>query len=134
MSSCGLTTRIERIPSGPYTNLLLLRAVLARAADLHVRNAVVTEACSLAAAYAALAATNHDLVILDVRLPDGDGLDVARLVRDRDHTRRPMILILSASVLAAERETALALGRRSVSRQGVPPGCPPGGVRRADLS
>jgi CheY-like chemotaxis protein len=110
MSSCGLTTRIERIPSGPYTNLLLLRAVLARAADLHVRNAVVTEARSLAAAYAALAATNHDLVILDVRLPDGDGLDVARLVRDRDPTRRPRILILSASVLAGERETALASG------------------------
>lgn len=109
-------------PSGPRTlarmlvveddptNLLLLRAVLARAGDPRVRDAVVVEARSLGAAYGALAAADYDLVLLDIRLPDGDGLDIARLLRERAGPGRPKVLILSASVLPAERQAALAAG------------------------
>ena len=92
------------------TNLLLLRAVLARAPDPSIRAALVVEARSLGAAYGALAGADYDLVLLDIRLPDGDGLEVARLLRDRAGSGRPKVLILSASVLPADREAALAAG------------------------
>lgn len=102
-------TRILVVEDDP-TNLLLLRAVLARAAGARLRSAEVTEARSLVAAYDAVAAGDHDLIILDVRLPDGNGLDLARAIRAREPARRPKILILSASVRAAERDLALAAG------------------------
>ena len=92
------------------TNLLLLRAVLARAADPRLQAAHVVEARTLTEAYAAVARLDYDLIILDVRLPDGNGLDLARLIRARGTPRRTRVLILSASVLPAERARALAAG------------------------
>ena len=72
--------------------------------------AVITEANTLRAAYEAVAARDHDLIILDVRLPDGNGLDLARAMRARQSLKRPKILILRASVLTADRDLALAAG------------------------
>jgi CheY-like chemotaxis protein len=102
-------SRILVVEDDP-TNLLLLRAVLARASDPRLSGAVITEANTLQAAYQAAAARDHDLIILDVRLPDGNGLDLARAIRARPSAKRPKILILSASVLTAERDLALAAG------------------------
>lgn len=92
------------------TNLLLLRAVLERAADPRLRSAAVSEARTLAAARAAVDAAHPDLIILDVRLPDGNGLDLARAIRSGGSEVQPKILILSASVLTTERDLALAAG------------------------
>jgi CheY-like chemotaxis protein len=102
-------SRILVVEDDP-TNLLLLRAVLARASDPRLSGAVITEANTLQAGYQAAAARDHDLIILDVRLPDGNGLDLARAIRARPSPKRPKILILSASVLTAERDLALAAG------------------------
>lgn len=55
-----------------------------------------------------LASDSFDLVLLDVRLPDGSGLDLAREIRGM--AVPPPVLIMSASVLPAEREAALASG------------------------
>lgn len=90
-------------------NRALLRAVVGRAADEDVRGATVLDAPDLATAREMLAHEPVDLVLLDVRLPDGNGLDLARAIRDGE-APRPPVIIMSASVLPAEQEAALATG------------------------
>ncbi len=90
-------------------NRALLRAVLARATDERLQGLVLLEAADLEAARTILAANHVDLVLLDVRLPDGNGLS---LMWDgvEQGLPRPPFVVLSASVLPAERGTALATG------------------------
>ena len=90
-------------------NRALLRAVLARSAEPGVKEAVILEAHDLAAARHILGTERIDLVLLDVRLPDGNGLDLARDIATLP-SPRPYVVILSASVLPSEREAALASG------------------------
>ncbi len=100
--------RILAVEDDP-TNRLLLRAMLGRAPEPRLRDAVIDEAPTLAAARRALADGRVDLLLLDVRLPDGDGLDLAREVIALGPDR-PRILVMSASVLPAERDAAVAAG------------------------
>jgi CheY-like chemotaxis protein len=93
-------------------NRALLRAVLARAIDDRLRDLTLLEAPDLATARAILATNHVDLVLLDVRLPDGNGLS---LITD-DAARQdlaPPFVVLSASVLPTERAAALAIGAAS---------------------
>ena len=90
-------------------NRVLLRAVLARAPDAAIRTADLREAGTLGEARKALADHQPELVVLDMRLPDGNGLDLAREVMETG-PERPAVLILSASVLAPERDAALQAG------------------------
>jgi two-component system, OmpR family, KDP operon response regulator KdpE len=90
-------------------NRVLLRAVLARAGDEAIRSANLREAGTLAEAREALVDQKPELVVLDMRLPDGNGLDLAREVMEGG-PGRPAVLILSASVLAPERDAAVAAG------------------------
>ena len=53
---------------------------------------VVGEAATAAQARARIRATTPDVVILDVRLPDGSGIDVCRDVRSESPTTRCIIL------------------------------------------
>jgi two-component system KDP operon response regulator KdpE len=87
-------------------NRALLREVLAR--DASLRGARLTEAASLAEARAALAADRFDLLILDINLPDGNGLSIARELHARPD--RPAILVLSANVQEAYRQAATEAG------------------------
>jgi DNA-binding response OmpR family regulator len=91
-------------------NRVLLKAVLARAPDRRLREATLIEVADLATARSVLASRPVTIVLLDVRLPDGNGLSLARELRSRDAAERPRVLVLSASVLPDERETALAAG------------------------
>jgi DNA-binding response OmpR family regulator len=91
------------------TNRLLLRAVFARATDPTLKGATLLEAETVGAARAILERERVDLILLDVRLPDGSGLDLAGELRDRGD-KRPRIIILSASVLEMERTAALDAG------------------------
>lgn len=88
----------------------LFRAAIARAADARVRFAAILEAPDLATARALLATDPPDAVVLDARLPDGNGLDLARELNAGDPARRPRVIISSASVLPAEEAAALATG------------------------
>ena len=101
--------RVLLIVEDEAPNRALLRAVLSRAADERVRNASIVEATTLAEARECLGASPIDVIFLDVRLPDGSGLDLARDLRERNGAR-PAILILSASVLPMERSAALEAG------------------------
>jgi DNA-binding response OmpR family regulator len=91
------------------TNRLLLRAVFARATDPTLKAATLLEAETVAAARDILEREHVDLILLDVRLPDGSGLELASELRDRGD-KRPRIIILSASVLEMERTAALDAG------------------------
>ena len=62
----------------------LIRQGLRRAFERTEDFSVVAEAASVAEAVAALQVHEPDVVVLDVRLPDGSGLDVARALRARN--------------------------------------------------
>ncbi|MEM6676151.1 MAG: response regulator transcription factor [Planctomycetota bacterium] len=66
------------------------------------------EAADVRTARERLAETTYDLVLLDVMLPDGDGWDLLREMRDRaDGTK---VIFLSAKHEVAERLHGLTLG------------------------
>jgi CheY-like chemotaxis protein len=90
-------------------NRALARAVLARSIDPRVAGIVLFEAPNLARAREILESHHIDLVLLDVRLPDGDGLALASELRKRAGSR-PIVIVLSASVLPSEQDAALRSG------------------------
>lgn len=85
-------------------NAALLRAVL----EPSGYRLVIAD--SLAAARAWLAAEHPDLMLLDIGLPDGSGLDLARELRSSPTTAELPILVASARVLAADQEAASQAG------------------------
>jgi CheY-like chemotaxis protein len=91
-------------------NRALLRAVVTRASEPMVRDATLLEAGNLATARAMLSSESIDLVLLDVRLPDGNGLDLAREIRDSALTRPAAVIVMSASVRSSEQAAALSAG------------------------
>jgi CheY-like chemotaxis protein len=90
-------------------NRSLIRAILRRAPDPAIRHADLVEAASLAEARTVLARESIDLVLLDVHLPDGLGLELAAELR-RAGPWRPAILALTASVLPSDQQAALNAG------------------------
>jgi CheY-like chemotaxis protein len=105
----GVPRRILLIEDeGP--NRALARAVLARSTDPRVAGIVLLEAPNLATAREILASDRVDLVLLDVRLPDGDGLALAAELHERPGKARPVVVVVSASVLPSERDAALRSG------------------------
>ena len=89
-------------------NRLLVRAILARATDDAVREIELLEAGSLELAREALARTDVDVILLDVNLPDGNGLSLATDLSTQPG--RPQVIALTASVLPHERAAAMSAG------------------------
>lgn len=89
-------------------NVALLRAVLGRSSAPELRYARLAVAGTLAEARAVLAGERFDLVLLDVRLPDGNGLDLARELADRP--QRPRIVVLTANALPGDETAARDAG------------------------
>ncbi|MEO8278910.1 MAG: response regulator transcription factor [Ideonella sp.] len=67
-------------------------------------------AASLARGRAALAASAFDAVLLDLMLPDGDGLDLCRELRASQRTRGMPLLMLTARGEPLDRIVGLELG------------------------
>ena len=101
------TLRILALDDDPV-NMSLIRAIVSRASDPAVQGATMHEATTLAAARAVLAREPLDILLLDVHLPDGLGLDLATDLR-RDEVDIK-IVALTASVLPADQQAALAAG------------------------
>lgn len=81
-----------------------LRAALAR----HPEITIVAEAGSLAEARAAISEPGIDVVLLDLRLPDGSGID---LLRDAQALSAPPAVIVLSSFLTPQYvNAAIALG------------------------
>ena len=89
-------------------NRTLLRAVLQRAPDPRLRSASLLEARTLGQARGILTEEAIDLVLLDVRLPDGSGLDLVREIKSLKPDLG--VVVMSASVLPEEREEAVRAG------------------------
>jgi two-component system KDP operon response regulator KdpE len=104
----GSAVRILAVDDDPINRALII-AILARAEDPAIRDSVVLEAASLAEARLVLAIEAIDLLLLDVHLPDGLGLELAAEIGagPRD---RPAIVVLTASVLPADQQAALDAG------------------------
>ncbi|MEM8710785.1 MAG: response regulator transcription factor [Planctomycetota bacterium] len=66
------------------------------------------EASSVESARERLACQSYDLVLLDVMLPDGDGWDLLREMREQSNATR--VIFLSAKQQVAERLHGLSLG------------------------
>ena len=71
----------------------------------------VTQADTIARAREALAGAQFDLLILDVNLPDGSGLELLRALR-QSGDRTPAIL-LTANDLELDEVAGLEIGRAS---------------------
>ena len=89
-------------------NRTLTLAILGRSAEPALAGATLRHADSLATARAALGAEPIDLVLLDVHLPDGLGLELASELHGQPV--RPAIVALTASVLPADQQAALDSG------------------------
>jgi two-component system KDP operon response regulator KdpE len=103
------------MPDGPVRFLLiedevlnraLVRATLARADDARLRDAELVEAPTIGEGRSALASGRFDVLLLDVRLPDGNGLELAASLPKP----RPLIVALTASVVPSPRELAVQAG------------------------
>lgn len=102
----GAGPRILLVEDEP-ANRALVRAILTRAPNQRFSGLELFEAGSIAEARALLARCAVDIALLDVRLPDGNGLDLAADIRSSG-PKAPGIVIISASVLPAERSMAAA--------------------------
>jgi two-component system, OmpR family, phosphate regulon response regulator PhoB len=70
----------------------------------------VTTAATGRTAIEAVQKQSPDLIILDVMLPDIDGLEVCRTLRQRDHSRRIPIIMLTARTEEIDRVVGFELG------------------------
>ena len=87
-------------------NRALVRATLTRADDARLREADLVEAPTIADARQALNGGGFDVLLLDVRLPDGDGLELAASLPKP----RPLMVALTASVVPSPRDRAAEVG------------------------
>src|SRR5690242_19704887 len=61
-------------------------------------------------AVAAATRTDYDVILMDIQMPELDGLDATKEIRKRRPPGRPRIVALTANVLPGERERCLANG------------------------
>jgi CheY-like chemotaxis protein len=58
----------------------------------------------------AAARKDYDVILMDIQMPELDGLDATKEIRRRQGAKRPRIVALTANVLPGERERCLAGG------------------------
>ncbi len=78
--------------------------------NLHQAGFRVSTAATGVAALESVQEQPPDLIILDIMLPDLDGLEVCRKLRQRDKTRRIPIIMLTARTQEVDRVVGFELG------------------------
>ncbi len=91
-------------------NRALVRSILARTSRPELRGCVLHEVGTIAEARTVMGSEVLDVVLVDVRLPDGSGLDLVAELQARRHAARVRVVIVSASVLSGERAKAMSTG------------------------
>jgi CheY-like chemotaxis protein len=97
-----MTHRIAVVEDNP-DNRLLVQALLEDTYDL-------TEFETGVEAVAGLVEANPDLVLLDISLPEMDGTEVLRWIREQESLRDLPVVALTAHAMAGDREKFLAEG------------------------
>jgi CheY-like chemotaxis protein len=95
-------------------NRALVRAALARSAEPLLHTARLIEAADLACARVLLAEGPVDVVLLDLRLPDGSGLALAAELKQAGAAEPPIVVALSGAIESEQRGAALAAGCTAV--------------------
>ena len=80
---------------------LLMLSRLGYTADLAVNGLRVLDA---------LGKSQYDLILMDIHMPEMDGIEAARIIRERYRDKKPTIIALTAEALEGDRERFLALG------------------------
>jgi len=88
----------------PAHNLELMTYLLEAAGH------VVTPASTGAQGVALATERSHDLVLLDLQLPDTTGYDVLAQLRDSEGTRDLPVVAVTANAMVGDRDAALAAG------------------------
>jgi len=91
-----------------------LRAILASEADI----SVVGEASEARQAYSLLDSAQPDLVVLDLTLPDGDGVAATREIIRREPRARVLILTMQTNELFVSRAMAAGASGFAIKSQG----------------
>jgi DNA-binding NarL/FixJ family response regulator len=91
-------TRIMVVDDHPIVRRGLAN-LLAEEGDL----CIGSEAASGAEALSTLAQEVPDMIILDISLPDGDGIDICRKIRDRHRHLPILVMSIHSEVLYADR-------------------------------
>lgn len=94
-------------------NRALVRAILSRTSDPALRGADLIEAHNLTQARAVLAREAVDIVLLDVQLPDGNGLALVDEIAARSGLR-PAVIAVTGGVLPEQRAAAMAAGCNAI--------------------
>jgi DNA-binding NarL/FixJ family response regulator len=102
----------------------VFRRGMGRAVGLYTGLELVGEAAGGEAALDAVERLRPDVVLLDLRMPDIDGLEVLDRLRDLDPPPRCKVLIVSASLDEEVERAAQAAGAA---------GCVSKGLTRADI-
>jgi len=91
-------------------NRTLVRAVLSHSDNPIARTCTLIEAPTLDAARTALAAGPVDLILLDVQLPDGNGLSLVEDLAGQPKPTRPVVVVFTAGALPEHQAAAHAAG------------------------
>jgi CheY-like chemotaxis protein len=83
----------------------------------------VTLACNGREAVSSASAREFDLVLMDVQMPEMDGLEATAAIRRREHggERRLPIVALTSNALAGDREKCLSAGMDAYVTKPVQP-------------
>jgi DNA-binding NarL/FixJ family response regulator len=95
-----------------------LRAMLASAAGQESEISVVGEASEARQAFALIESTHADVVVLDLTLPDGDGIAVTREILRRDPRARVLVLTMQTNESFATRAFAAGATGYAMKSQG----------------
>ena len=87
-----------------FINMRLAQHILEREGYSVLKAATAQEALEQ------IETTLPDLILMDVQLPDMDGMTIVRMLRDNARTRDTAILALTACAMKGDRERILQMG------------------------
>ena len=61
-------------------------------------------------AIAAVTRTSYDVILMDVQMPEMDGLEATRIIRSKKELQQPWVIALTAGVMSDERKRAREAG------------------------
>jgi DNA-binding response OmpR family regulator len=97
----GLRVLVVEDDEGAATSAAMLLSILGHDAQI---------ASDGAAALGAVSAYNPDVVLLDIGLPDLDGFEVAKRLRNRVTSRRPFLIAMTGRAGGEDRQRATEAG------------------------